>query len=653
MRTGCHVSLDGITWKTLFTLLLPAGLALGPTPARAQPEEPLPPLRILKEMSLEDLMNIPVISVSGTPEKLTEVASAIQVLTREDIRRSAAKRLPEALRLSPNLQIAQANAHDWAVSARGFNGAPLANNTLADKLLVLIDGRSVYTPLFGGVFWDVQNVLLEDVDRIEIVSGPGGTLWGANAVNGVINVISKSARETQGLYASASAGTFLQDHIALRYGARLDSGLYCRVYGQRYDYRHTELADGSTGMDQWNLTQGGFRLDHYANDANTFTLQGDVYGGRENASGSVRVDGQNLIGRWAHRFSEREELTAQVYFDRSWRQLTTVGFSDQLSTFDFDLRHHFRAGKRHRILWGAGYRLMQDKTHDSPGVFFTPANRTLQLFSGFAQDQIALIPNRLDLTLGTKVLHNDFSGFEVQPSLRLAWQPDTLHTVWAAVSRAVRTPSRFDADETTPAITTLNRNFNAEQVIAAEIGYRLRPFRKISLSLAAYYNFYDNLRSINQNGSPPPPLLFANDQKARTWGFEIFANTVPAPWWRLRGGFTFLDKTIESKTPAVVPGSALFEAIDPNNQVLVQSIMDLPAHFQLDWIGRYVDMLPALPGIMFAAVPAYMTFDIRLAWEYKQITLAVVGQNLAAETHPEFGSRRLPRSLYARITAVF
>lgn len=638
----------GIAFPSVPLLTFLFFLALAPQALRAQ-DGPLSP-RDAKTMTLDDLLNIKVTSVSKNPEKLTEVASAIQVVRSEDIKRSACMRLPEALRLAPNLQVAQSNSHDWAITARGFNGAPLNNNTLADKLLVMIDGRSVYTPLFGGVFWDVQNVLLEDVDRIEVVSGPGGTLWGANAVNGVINIISKSAKETQGLYVSSSVGTLLQDFAGIRYGGKLDSNLFFRVYGQRFDQFSTHLSDTLDGQDKWNMTQGGFRMDYFASKNNTFTLQGDLYGGTEDVPTNTYVNGQNLIGRWTHNFSEQSTTSLQLYYDRTWRRFRVPDFNDELSTIDIDFQHGFLISRRNRLLWGAGYRVMEDKTHNTPSLIFTPEDRTLQLFNTFVQDQIALVPERLELTLGTKLLHNDYTDFEWQPSARLAWTPTENHTVWAAVSRAVRTPARFDVDERTPGLTT--KEFVSEKVVAYELGLRLRPTGRVSMSLATFYHVYDDLRSINTNTSPPPEpgLLFANDQKGESAGFELSGNVVALTWWRLRGGFTYLYRNIDPKSELVVPDADLFEAIDPRTQFLLQSNIDFPKNFQLDLIGRYVDMLEGLEGLGLQTVPAYVTFNARLSWQYKYFTISLAGQNLAHNFHREFGVRAIPRSINVQFT---
>jgi iron complex outermembrane receptor protein len=619
-----------------------------------QKQNPLPVASELKKLSFEELMNIEVTSVSKVPEKLTEVASAIQVITSDDIKRSASNSLAEALRLASNLQVAKPNSHEWAITARGFNAAPLRNNTLSNKLLVMIDGRSVYTPLFGGVFWDVQNVLMEDIDRIEVVSGPGGTLWGANAVNGVINIITKKAKETQGMYVTASTGTFLHEHLAARFGTRIDSNIYLRVYGQHYNQGSMKLGNGADANDGWSLTQAGFKLDYYLSAKNTFSVHGDLYGGSEETPVNSKQSGQNITARWVHTYSASSELVLQAYYDRTWKYLTTTDFRDLLNTYDIELQHRFRFNKRNTILWGVGYRLMNDNTTPTNSISFAPANKNLDLLNTFIQDQVILVPKKLEATIGTKFLYNDYSGFEIQPSARMAWTPTSKNTVWAAVSRSVRTPSRFETDEVTAAITTPGGQFNSEKVVAYEIGYRVKPAEKIALSLATFYNRYTDLRSINTNTNPSPSstYIFANDQVANSWGFEISGNVIATNWWRMRAGYTFLDKKFESISPDVIPGASAVEALDPKHQAMLQSVMNLTSHFQFDITARYVgDIVSTLPVTI--SVPAYATFDIRLAWENKNITVSVQGQNLASADHIEFGTRQVPRSVLGKISFRF
>jgi iron complex outermembrane recepter protein len=596
----------------------------------------------LKRLSLEALVNQDVTVVTRRPERLSQSPSAVQVITGEDIHRSGATSLPEALRLASNLEVAQVNSHDWAISARGFN------NTLADKLLVMIDGRIVYTPLDAGVFWDTQNVLLDDINRIEVVSGPGGTLWGANAVNGVINIITKSAKDTQGLLVEGGGGSFLQDFGAVQYGGGNGTNLFYRAYAQRFDRDGTVFPDGKTGLDSWDMSQGGFRLDWYPAEENTLTLQGDAYSGSEGgAGGNTFLDGQNLLGRWSRTISDTSDFTLQTYFDRTWRQIPDL-FAEDLKTYDVDFQFRFGLGERQIVTWGAGYRLMADQVQNSAALAFIPPDRNMQLFSGFLQDEITLLPDRLQLTLGTKLEHNDFSGFEVQPSARLAWTPAEKQTVWAAVSRAVRSPSRVDSDLEAPGAPPFqisrNPNFAAETVIAYEAGYRVRPMDRLSLSLASFYNDYNNLRSIDQ--ITPTNFFVGNGFHGQTWGMELSGTFQPVDWWRLRGGYTYLNKILWTHNPAV--NRSVREGDDPENQVMLQSMMNLPAHFQFDVVGRYVDTLGN------PHVPSYVTFDARLAWTWKErMEISIVGQNLWDDQHPEFGAaavqQDIPRSVFGKI----
>ncbi|HEY8935579.1 MAG TPA: TonB-dependent receptor plug domain-containing protein [Cyclobacteriaceae bacterium] len=601
-----------------------------------------PSYTTLKKLSIEDLMNVEVTSVSMRPEKLTEVPSAVQVISEEDIRRSAATRLPETLRLASNLQMAQASSNSWAITARGFNGLPSSGGILANKLLVMIDGRSIYNPLFGGVYWDVQNVLLEDINRVEVVSGPGGTLWGANAVNGVINIVTKSAKETQGIYASASGGSFLRNMAQLRYGFKIGENLFVRVYGQHLDQRNTTLSNEKSGHDGWYMTQGGFRMDYYPSQASTFTLQGDVYGGVINDSvRQANTDGQNVLARYTHKFSEKSTLTIQSYFDRTWRTTphSARRFIYQLNTYDFDIQHRFSIGNRQSVLWGCGYRMQKDMTARS----FIPPNRSMPLYSGFIQDEIDVVPGFLKLTIGSKFLHNVFTGYETQPTARLAFTPNDKNTIWTSVSRAVRIPTRFDHDITTTSI------FGSEKVYAYELGYRVRPIDRLSLSLATFYNQYKHLRSLDSTSNPSQPIVLANSQKAQSWGIEFSGNFQATSWWRLRGGYTHFEKKIRAASSKVIPGSDAFEGVDPLYQFMFQSILDLPKDLQLDVVGRYIDTLPAVLTVI-PHVPAYFTFDVRFAWRYKSLEFSVVGQNLYKDQHSEVSSSRIPRSVYGKIT---
>jgi iron complex outermembrane receptor protein len=624
---------------------LNAGLAV---PAGAQTNQVHPPAE-LKKLTMEQLMNLEVTTVSRGAERLADSPSAIQVLTGEDIRRSGAMHLADALRLAPNLQVQQVSSHTWVVSSRGFA------TLFANKLLVMIDGRSVYSPLDAGVFWDAQNVLLDDVDRIEVISGPGGSLWGANAVNGVINIITKGAAETQGLYVSGAGGSFLQDYGAVRYGGQAGSNLFYRIYGMRFDRGSTLRRDGGDGGNSWNLTQGGFRLDYLPSTANTLTLQGDYYGGVENnAPGPTNshIDGQNILGRWTRTFSPDSDLTVQMYFDRTWRRDIPSVVTDEMNTTDFDFQHRFSIGERQTVLWGGGYRLMQDEARTgTPTVGLIPERRNMQLFSGFLQDELVVIPEQLRLTLGTKLERNDFSGLEFLPSGRLTWKPAEAQTVWAAISRAVRSPSRIDTDLYRPKFPPFGiaggRDMESEKLLAYELGYRLQATRSVSLSWAAFYNDYDDLYSVElQNPPAPLPYVIRNGTDGQAWGAEFSGTYQACPWWRLRGGYTYVHRDVWNKPRREVPGIVLDSlGNDPPHQVVLQSMVDLPMHFQLDGVARFVDRLRN------PDVPHYFTCDLRLAWQFKAWELAVVGQNLWDNQHPEFNrSQEVPRSVYGRVT---
>lgn len=643
-----------IRWAFGAVLGVAGFLLAGPVSAQERGDTPSPDR--LKQMSIEELMNLEVTSVSRRPERLSEVASAINVITGKAIHRSGATRLPEALRLAPNLQVAQSNAHDWAVTARGFNGAPLSNNSLANKLLVLMDGRTIYTHLFGGVFWDVQNTLLEDVDRIEVISGPGGTLWGANAVNGVINIVSKPASETQGLLATARAGTFQRAAGAVRYGGQIGPHVSYRLYGQHLAYDHTYLPAGEAAPDTWQVTQGGFRVDYEPTRATTVTVQADAYGGRLSDPALVNLDGQNLLARWTHRFSEASDLSVQAYVDRTWRKRpqpdgieADLSFGVAVRTYDLDTQHRFPLGTRQSILWGLGYRLIQDDVNNSLPLSLLPPQRNVHLFSAFVQDAVRVVPNRLELTVGAKLEHHEYTGFEVQPGARLAWTPSGGHTLWAAVSRAVRSPSRFDADVLIPNPNGTNLvgspDFQSENVVAYEVGYRIQPAPSVSLSLNGFYNTYTDLRTLNLSDVG---FFWSNDFTAHSGGVEVSGDVQVVDGWHLRGGYTFVSTVFEAHDPAVFAQSEGIESIDPRHQALLQSMLNLPGGFQLDLVGRYVDALRRT--FLSPRVPSYFTFDTRLAWRRADWELALVGQNLASERHAEFGAQRLPRGLYASVT---
>jgi iron complex outermembrane receptor protein len=621
----------------------------------------------LKQLNLEDLMNVEVTSVARHKEKLREVASAIQVITQEDIRRSGATSIPEALRLADNLQVAQKNSHDWAISARGFNTA------LANKLLVMIDGRTVYTPLYSGVFWDVQDYLIEDIDRIEIISGPGGALWGANAVNGVINIITKRARDTEGLLVQGGGGSEPRDIAAVRYGSSLAENTEFRVYGKTIDRGDEKLADGAPEPDAWRQSRGGFRIDSEASPRDRLTLQGDAYDGRENeqTGGSADLSGANILGRWSRTLADDSDLTLQSYVDRthltdpvppltlSALLLAPSGIlKDDLTTYDVDFQDRLPLGTSNKLVWGIGFRHTHDVVVNAPAVAFFPNVLDQNLYSAFVQDEIALRKD-LGFTLGTKLEHNDYTGFEFEPDARLSWTVDPNQSLWAAVSRAVRTPSRIDRDlsEAAPPHLVLlvgGADFASETVIAYELGYRAQLNSRFTTSLSTFYNQYNDVRSTSFTPATVLPLFFANNLEGDTYGLEFSARYQVMEGWSLHGGYTLLREHLRVKPGETDLNDALNETSDPQHQLSVRSSVDLPNHTEFDAGLRWVDTLHNNNGATPGTVPAYFELDSRFAWHASErLELSVVGQNLLHGHHPEYGFAdptrvEIERSVYGK-----
>jgi iron complex outermembrane recepter protein len=625
-------------------LFLTVTLAVWALPATAQQRDSV---ESLKHLSLDQLMNVEVMSVSRRPERLSEAASAIQVITQDDIRQSGATSLPEALRLASNLQVAQLDARQWAISARGFNG------TAANKLLVLIDGRTVYTPLFSGVFWDVQDVLLADVERIEVISGPGATLWGANAVNGVINVITKDAKDTRGLLLTGGGGTELRGFGSGRYGGGLGPHANYRIYGKAFSRDRTVLPNGLDATDDWHMGQGGFRLEYDASTSHHLTLQGDWYNGRvaQPAAADIAISGGNLIAKWAHPISARSDVAVQTYYDRTHRDIPGT-FGEDLDIYDIDLQHHAQVATRHNVVWGLGYRLINDHVDNTAALAFLPAHVARQWVTAFAQDEIAIKPERLHLTLGTKVEHNDYTGFEIQPSGRLSWTIDSASTLWTAVSRAVRTPSRVDrelfAPGQPPYFLAGGPNFQSEEELAYELGYRHQRGAFV-FSLASFYSHYHGLRSLEQVNPPnPTPLVIGNGQDGESYGAELTAQYRASDRWRLRGGYTEMRVHIWPNPGSTDTSRGAAESLAPDRQFFLHSSLDLPPHLELD-AG-----LRSIGEISQQQVPAYTELNARLTWRpIAALDVSIVGQNLLHERHAELGTlaarREIERGVYGMV----
>ncbi len=681
-HAGAGSRRGGLALLTCLLLGQAAGQSLGDTPEATATGQ-------LKQLSVEDLMNVEVTSVAKAPQKLLRAPASIQVITADDIRRSGATTIPEALRLADNLEVAQINAHDWAISARGFNA------NLANKLLVLIDGRAVYTPLYGGVLWDVQDYLLADIERIEVISGPGGTLWGANAVNGVINIVTKSAGDTQGAYAFAGGGNELREQDGARYGATLAPDVYLRVYGKYTDYGDEVTSTGANAQDAWHMTRGGFRMDAQPSAENAYTLQGDVYNGTEGDGNNLEAarSGGNVLGRWTHTASDGSSMSLQLYYDHTYLSdpvaasppvppyysgFPAAALTDNLDAYDVEFQYHFGWGTRQTLTWGLGYRWTDEADYDLSLVRFSPPVLEQALYSGFLQDEILLAQN-VYLTVGSKLEHNDFTGYEVEPSARLQWNVDPAQLLWAAVSRAVRTPSRYDYDLVTP--TGLenapppfqfptnyllgNPDFVSEVLIAYEAGYRATLGPNVSLSLSTFYNDYNDLRSITPTPTTvfypyPYPDTFGNNLEGHTYGAELSASYQLLDWWRLHAGYDLLRENIHVKPGAIDATAAGNETADPQQQVALRSSMDLPGRVTLDAALRWVDELHMdngpTGGPVLGTVPSYFGLDSRLAWQISQrLQLSVAGRNLLHDLHTEYGfpspsREELVRSVYAKIT---
>ncbi len=649
--------------------LLLALLAVAPAAARGEGAGS----QDLTVLSLEELSNLEVTSVSRKEEPLADAAAAIAVVTNEAIRRSGATTIPEALRLVPGLHVAQIGSSLWVVSSRGFSSANSAN------LLVLSDSRSIYTPLFSGVFWDVQDQMLEDVEHIEVIRGPGASLWGANAVNGVINITTKSAKETQGAYFEGGGGTIERGFGAVRYGGTLGEGAYFRVFAKGFS-RAGEFNPLGDASDAWKMGHMGLRADWEIDRADTLTVQGDAYTGdvgqvmpsveitgRPGPTGKLvaAVAGGNLLARWARSLGPGSELQVRAYYDSTHRD--DPAYIDDLQTVDLDLQHRFQLPLRQEIVWGLGFRSMSDRLLGKGPIALQPPDSRDDLFSGFVQDQLAVLDS-LHVTLGTKLEHNGFSGFEVQPTARVAWNPFRGHTVWGAVSRAVRVPTRLErdvfADVTDPAQSPVirllgSKDFSSERVLAYELGYRWQLEPVVFVDLAAHYDVYSGLASLELNplftdprtGQVVIPIVDKNLTDGVARGVEASVTVSPARGWRLVANYTFTRLTLEPRGQDLNRGRLIADAT-PRNQIGIQSFFDLPARFQLDLFLRYATSLPSSAQLFQGQeTPAYATLDARLGWRAGHgLELSLVGRSLFQDHHREFpGGTEVERAVFVKV----
>lgn len=634
--------------------------------ANAQADSSSPQVPDVTAMSVEDLMNMQVTSVSKRAQKVADAPAAVFVITQEDIQRSGARNIPELLKMVPGLEVARIDENKWAIGSRGFNGR------FDDKLLVLIDGRSVYTPLFSGVYWDVQDVMLEDVERIEVIRGPGATLWGANAVDGVINIITKPAKDTQSAFVKAGGGDEELTADGVRYGGQVGDKGYYRAYVKGFDFGSSTSIAGVNAQDGWHQESGGFRSDWTLSGKDSLTVQGQMYNSRDGETLTIpslsapysttfpntgQYSGGNLLSRWDHSFAN-SSISLQAYFDRTNYSDPNL-FVDHESVYDIDFQHDFHIGKMHNIVWGAGYRSIQDRSDPTFTVTVQPSQGEYNQFNAFLQDEISFMDGRLRLTLGSKLDHNDFTGFEYEPNVRLLVNLSQNQSVWGAISRAVRTPAITEEGlrlteavvppgappfySPLPVIEGVygSNQFKSEDLLAYEVGYRVQATKTFSADIAAFYNNYTNLRTAEPGapfveGSPTPtdvvfPFVASNKMSGGTYGIEPFFEWKVLPIWKLYANYSYLQMNIHKNADSLDPTSDLPNGINPKNQGYFQSSLDLPRHIEQHFSVRYVDKLPGYN------IPSYATFDAGVRWSpWSRVTLAFDGLNWLDNRHVEF-----------------
>ena len=680
----------------LLLLMIPAitqaaGPVLGSTKPPSNEEGQLPPR--LAPLGLEKLMDIEVTSVTRGEGTVGESAAAVSVISQEDIRRSGATTIAELFRRVPGMNVARIDNNKWAISARGFN------DRFSNKLLVQRDGRTIYDPIFAGVYWNAVDYPLEDIERIEVIRGPGASLWGANAVNGIINIITKSAKSTTGGLLSAGGGTPEGGFGEMRYGSALGATADYRLYAKGFE-REKQFSQLGDTHDQWNGASTGMRLDWRQSDLNTLTVQGDYL--HSNAARqdpdlertppfiSLMADrtvaeSANILGRWTHKTDEQRNWSLQAYWARFNTNQPAAEVSNNNDSYDLDFQHQSPLGARHKVTYGLGYRFVNQSvgnslSDDGLSLSWLKSHFSLSIYSAFLQDEYVVLPQSLKLLLGFKLEHNDFTGFEVQPTARLLWTPTSRQTFWAAVSRAVETPSISEEGIQLSALppTTLgsgtqlfprvtgNPSLSAVKLIAYELGYRAQVIEPFSLDGALFYNHYDGLvvsvpQSVQAGFAPGTailPLLFQNRMNGDTYGAELGADWHPAKWWRLYGTYSFLEMDLhpDSNLPTSTKADAQdAERRSPQNQAFLQSSFNLPWNVELDLMGRFVD---GLSGFM-QEIPAYFSLDARVAWRpRRELEISVVAQNLLDDHHAEFGVSsiiaapvvEIRRTVYAKAT---
>ncbi len=614
----------------------------------------------LLEMPLEDLLSMEVTSVTKKSQSIANSAAAVYVITQKMIQNSGVTSIPEALRLAPGLQVAQITSNKWAISSRGFNGF------FANKLLVLIDGRSVYTPAFSGVYWDQQDILLEDIERIEVIRGPGATLWGSNAVNGVINIISKSAVNTTNGLVTLGTGSHQKRLLGFRYGNKLNQTTYGRFYlkqSNREDFEDNPFPHKS---DDWDQSQIGFRMDGHDKQHN-WTVQGDYYQSKQNqfitfflpnSTIPVRVNdemqtrGWNLLAQWQYQFSSQSIADLQLYYDDNYRQ--EIYLTQTHHIFDVDFQHQFKLGTKQSIIWGLGYRRIKDKFDNSFSIGLFPDEKTVELYSGFIQDEIELFANKVYFTLGSKFEDNDYTGMEYQPNLRLLWKINPRNTLWTAVSYAVRTPSRISHDVILANAILLvdtpgniinpniqlfgNPKFDAEKLMAYELGYRVQAQENLSLDISGFYYNYRDLRSYDLVTNR---VIFDNNLNANSIGLETIVDWQVKEWWQLKFNYTYINIDASLDNSSMDTGSKrIVEGSTAEHQISLTSFMQLSPKWSMNLWWQYIDEIPVASSTALQTrtkIDDYLSLNAKVTWQATtRLELSLIGRHLLDNQHPEF-----------------
>jgi len=639
------------------------------------------PAEDLTSMSIEDLMKVQVTTVSRQKQSIGEAPAAVTVISQDDIQRSGMTSIPDLLRLAPGMSVARFNASSWAVGSRGFN------DVYTNKLLVLMDGRTVFSSTFGGVFWNAEDYVLQDLDRIEVVRGPGATLWGSTAVNGVVNVVYKDAKDTQGWLITGLGGNQEQQG-AIRFGGKIDDNTYFRVYTKYRNYEDQLNPSGTSAEDGWQSFQGGFRVDHEA-DKDKLTVQGDIFAQPLSFSttqavvgppymtvnnGTFDTYGGNILGRWTHTVSDTSNLTLQVFYDRFNRDEFYVPFHQ--NQFDISFQHRFALTRRQELIWGFEYRSILDHVGSQNGYVTDPESRYLQFTSAFIQDDISILPDRLHFIIGTKLEYDSFVNFQVQPGARVLWTPDKKNTVWGSVSRALTTPARYQEDTSTvfsgfptpggPGTSgaVASRGLDPEELIAYEAGYRVSPVKTVSLDLSLFYNDYSHLIGTQTLAptfvsSPPPhifvPVKWTNNLEGETYGGEFAATWRVTDNWRLTGSYSLQSTHIRATGPDNGVRAGFYRGASPHDQAQIRSYWNILRNLQLNAAVYYVS--PLAEG----HIPAYIRLDANVDWQIRDgLDLMVGVQNLVDDRHPEFPGTEsyyvpteVPRTFFAELTYRF